>query len=53
MKTKMTSLCYIEKDAQYLMLHRVSKKDDMNRDKWLGVGGHFEFGESPEDCVLR
>ncbi|MGN0353653.1 MAG: NUDIX hydrolase [Muricoprocola sp.] len=53
MKTKMTTLCYIEKDHQYLMLHRVSKKNDVNKDKWIGVGGHFEYGESPEECVLR
>ena len=50
---KLTTLCYIEKDDKYLMLHRVKKKNDQNQDKWLGVGGHFEDGESPEDCVLR
>ena len=50
---KMTTLCYIEKDNKYLMLHRVSKKNDINKDKWIGVGGHFEEGESPEDCLLR
>lgn len=49
----LTTLCYIEKDEKYLMLHRVSKKNDLNRDKWIGVGGHFEFGESPEDCITR
>ncbi len=49
----LTTLCYIEKDEKYLMLHRVSKKNDLNRDKWIGVGGHFEFGESPEDCIAR
>ena len=48
-----TTLCYIEKEEQYLMLHRVKKKQDLNKDKWIGVGGHFEFGESPEECVLR
>ncbi len=48
-----TTLCYIEKDDQYLMLHRVSKKQDMNKDKWLGVGGKFEPGEAPEECLLR
>ena len=48
-----TTLCYIEKENQYLMLHRVSKKKDGNKDKWIGVGGHFEAGESPEDCLLR
>ena len=45
--------CYIEKDDSYLMLHRVSKKNDENKDKWIGIGGHFEEGESPEDCLLR
>jgi len=50
---RQTSLCYIEKDGQYLMLHRVKKKNDLNRDKWIGVGGKFEDGESPEDCVTR
>lgn len=53
MKTKMTTLCYIQKDHQYLMLHRISKKNDVNKDKWIGVGGHFEYGESPEECILR
>ena len=48
-----TTLCYIEKDGRTLMLHRVKKKNDMNRDKWLGVGGKFEPGESPEECMLR
>ena len=50
---RMTTLCYIEKDDKYLMLHRVSKKNDINKDKWIGVGGHFEEGESPEECLLR
>lgn len=50
---KMTTLCYIEKENKYLMLHRVSKKNDINKDKWIGVGGHFEERESPEDCLLR
>lgn len=50
---ELTTLCYIEKDEKYLMLHRVSKKNDVNKDKWIGVGGHFEPGESPEDCLLR
>ena len=53
MKMRMSTLCYIEKDDQYLMLHRIVKKNDVNKDKWIGVGGHFEYGESPEDCVLR
>ena len=50
---KNTTLCYIEKDGKYLMLHRVKKENDMSHDKWLGIGGKFEDGESPEDCVLR
>ena len=50
---KNTTLCYIEKDNKYLMLHRVKKINDENRDKWIGVGGKFEAGESPEDCLLR
>ena len=49
----MTTLCYIEKEDSYLMLHRVVKKNDVNKDKWIGVGGHFEEGESPEECLLR
>ena len=50
---KNTSLCYIERDGQYLMLHRVKKQHDENHDKWIGVGGKFEDRESPEDCVRR
>ena len=50
---KLTTLCYIEKDGQYLMLHRTVKENDVNKDKWIGVGGHFEHGESPEECLLR
>ena len=49
----MTTLCYIERGDEYLMLHRVSKKNDVNKDKWIGVGGHFENQESPEECLLR
>lgn len=48
-----TTLCYIEKDDSYLFLHRVSKKHDINKDKWIGVGGKFEDKESPEECLLR
>ena len=48
-----TSLCYIEYDGKYLMLHRVKKEHDENHDKWIGIGGKFEEGESPEDCMLR
>ena len=53
MKSQLTTLCYLEKDDSYLMLHRVSKKNDINHDKWIGVGGHFEHAESPEDCLKR
>jgi 8-oxo-dGTP diphosphatase len=49
----LTTLCYIEQEGCYLMLHRIKKKHDMNQDKWLGVGGHLEEGESPEECLLR
>lgn len=52
-ESRMTTLCYIERDGAYLMLHRVSKKHDVNKDKWIGVGGHFEGEESPEECLLR
>ncbi|HBR32789.1 MAG TPA: DNA mismatch repair protein MutT [Clostridiales bacterium] len=50
---KNTTLCYIEKDGKYLMLHRTKKSLDENRDKWIGIGGKFEDKESPEDCVMR
>ena len=50
---KLTTLCYIEKDNKYLMLHRVKKKEDINKGKWIGVGGHFEKMESPDDCLIR
>ena len=50
---KNTSLCYIEKDGSYLMLHRVKKVNDENHDKWIGIGGKFEEAESPEDCMRR
>ena len=48
-----TSLCYIEKDGCYLMLHRTKKQHDYNHDKWIGIGGKFENTESPEECVIR
>ncbi len=48
-----STLCYLERGDAYLMLHRVKKKGDLNHDKWIGVGGKFEDGESPEDCILR
>ena len=50
---KMTTLCYIEKGGKYLMLHRVKKHHDINAGKWIGVGGHVENGETPEECLLR
>lgn len=50
---KMTTLCYLERGDEYLLLHRTKKERDENRDKWIGVGGHFEDGESPEDCMRR
>ncbi|MFR7717554.1 MAG: NUDIX domain-containing protein [Lachnospiraceae bacterium] len=53
MKSPLTTLCYVERGDSYLMLHRVSKKNDVNKDKWIGIGGHFEEGESPEECLLR
>ena len=48
-----TTLCYIERGDEYLLLHRVKKENDLNRDKWIGLGGKLESGESPEDCLLR
>ena len=48
-----TTLCYIEKNGCYLMLHRTKKEHDYNKDKWIGIGGKFENGESPEDCAVR
>lgn len=53
MSRNLTTLCYIEKDNCYLMMHRISKKNDLNEGKWIGVGGHFEEGESPEECLVR
>ncbi len=53
MDHQLTTLCYIEQDGKYLMLHRTKKKNDLSHDLWLGIGGHFEHGESPEECVLR
>ena len=48
-----TTLCYLERGEEYLLLHRTKKENDLNHDKWMGVGGHFEEGESPEDCMKR
>ena len=50
---KQTTLCYIEKDSRYLMIHRTKRENDENRDKWIGIGGKFEEGESPYDCIKR
>ena len=52
-KSQLTTLCYIEKEGCYLMLHRVKKENDVNKDKWIGVGGHFEENESPDECLIR
>lgn len=48
-----TTLCYLKKDDKYLMLHRTKKEHDINKDKYIGVGGHIEHGESPEECIRR
>lgn len=48
-----STLCYLERGNEYLMLHRVKKEHDANHDKWIGIGGKFEEGESPEECILR
>ena len=49
-----TTLCYLENPrGEYLMLHRVKKKEDINKGKWIGVGGGFEEGESPDECLRR
>lgn len=50
---KNTTLCYIERDGCYLLLHRTKKENDLNHDKWIGIGGKFEENESPEECLLR
>ena len=50
---KNTTLCYIRRGGEVLLMHRVKKENDQNRDKWIGIGGRFEENESPEDCVLR
>lgn len=53
MGSSLTTLCYIEHDNKYLMMHRVKKEKDVNKDKWVGVGGHFNEDETPEECLLR
>ena len=50
---QLSTLCYLEDEGRWLMLHRTVKKQEINKDKWLGIGGRFEAGESPEDCILR
>ena len=50
---KNTTLCYLEKNGAYLMLHRIKKENDLNKDKWIGVGGKFIDKESPEECAIR
>jgi 8-oxo-dGTP diphosphatase len=50
---KQTTLCYLERDEKYLMLHRVKKENDASHDKWIGVGGKCEADESPDECMLR
>ena len=50
---RLTTICYIEQNGNYLMLHRTKKENDQSHDKWLGVGGKFEKDESPDECILR
>jgi len=52
-RMKNTTLCYVEKDGAYLMMHRTKKKNDENHDKWIGVGGKLEYGETPYECAVR
>lgn len=52
-KQELTTLCYIERDNQYLMLHRTKKENDINKDKYIGIGGHIEHGETPGECIIR
>lgn len=49
----LSTICYIEKNNQYLMLHRTKKENDISKDKWIGIGGKFENNESPEECIKR
>ena len=53
MERKQVTLCYIERNGCYLMMHRVKKHKDVNKDKWIGVGGGFEPGEDALACVIR
>jgi len=50
---KQTTLCYLDRDGQYLMLHRVKKENDASHDKWIGIGGKCEADESPDECMVR
>ena len=50
---RLTTLCYIERDQKYLMMHRVKKSNDENEGKWIGIGGHLEENESPDECIIR
>ncbi len=50
---ELTTICYLEENGCYLMIHRTKKKNDINQDKWIGPGGHVEKGESPEECIQR
>ncbi len=52
-KQAFTTLCYVERDGQYLMLYRNRKEQDINRDKYIGIGGHLEHGETPNECIVR
>jgi 8-oxo-dGTP diphosphatase len=53
MRAELSTLIYLERDGKYLMLHRTKKENDLNHDKWIGIGGKFEADEAPEDCMLR
>ena len=53
MSIRLTTLCYVERDGCWLMMNRVKKKADENAGKWIGVGGHMEAGESPDECIAR
>lgn len=53
MQTRLTTLCHLERNGCYLMMHRIKKKEDINKGKWIGVGGKLERGESPEECLMR
>ena len=48
-----STLCYITRGDEVLLLHRVKKENDVNKDKWIGIGGKFEGDETPDECLLR